>query len=115
VGQAGGGRPGRGLVALTEHVEHRPQLAQGVVGGLLDGRKGAAGLARLLVHQVQGHAGLDVDQGDVVGEHVVQLAGDAHALLAGPPPVLLGPGPLGGQAALAAGHGHLGHGQDQQQ
>ena len=77
--------------------------------------QGAAGLARLLVHQVQGHPGLDVDQGDVVGEHVVQLAGDAHALLAGPPPGLLGPGPLGGQAALAAGHGHLGHDQDQQQ
>jgi hypothetical protein len=112
VGQAGGGRPaGRPLLALAEHVQHRPQLLDGVVGGLLDGRQGAAGLARLLVHQVQGHPGLDVDQGDVVGEHVVELTGDPHALLAGAPPGLLGPGPLGGQAPLAAGHSDPGQGQ----
>ena len=115
LGQAGGGGPGRRLVALAEHVQDRAELPQCVVGGLLDGLQGAAGLARLLVHQVQGHAGLDVDQGDVVGEHVVQLAGDAHALLAGPPLRLLGPGPLGGQAALAPGDGHVGHDEDEQQ
>ena len=115
LGQAGGRGPRRRLVALAEHVEHRPQLPKGVVAGLLDGHQGGAGLARLLVHQVQGHAGLHVDQGDVVGEHVVQLAGDAHALLAGPPPGLLGPGPLGGLAALAGGQGHLGDGEDEQQ
>ena len=46
---------------------------------------------------------------------VVQLAGDAHALLAGPPLGLLGPGLLGGQAALAPGDGHLGHDEDEQQ
>ena len=39
-------------------------------------------------------AGLDVDQREVVAEHVVQLAGDAQPLLAGLPARLLGSGPL---------------------
>jgi hypothetical protein len=64
---------------------------------------------------MQGHTGLDVDQGDVVGEHVVQLAGDAHALLPGPSPGLLGPLPLGRLATLPPGHDHLRGHQHQQQ
>ena len=59
----------------------------------------------LLVDQVQRHAGPHVDQRDVVGEHVVQLAGDAQALLAGAAAGLLGRGPPGARRPARAGPG----------
>ena len=60
---------------------------EGVVAGLLDGGQRRAGLLGLLVEQVQRHAGLHVDQRDVVGQHVVQLLGQREALLAHPAPL----------------------------
>ena len=87
----GGRAPGRGpVVAAPQHVEHRAQLAERLLAGVLDGGERRAGLLGLLVQQVQGDAGLHVDERDVVGEHVVQLAGDAQPLLAGPAARLLG-------------------------
>ncbi|CAM5460275.1 hypothetical protein SAVIM40S_07639 [Streptomyces avidinii] len=44
---------------------------------------------------VRGHSRLHVDQGDVMGHHVVQVPGDPQPLLGDPPPGLLVPGPLG--------------------
>ncbi len=52
-------------------------------------------LFRVGVHQVQPDAGLDVDEGDVVADHVVQVAGDAQAFLAGPALVVKGAGGFG--------------------
>jgi hypothetical protein len=43
------------------------------------------------VDEVEGHAGLHVDERDVVGQDVVQLLGHAEALLALASPLLLGP------------------------
>ena len=55
--------------------------------------EGGLDLFRLAVDEVQGDAGLHVDEGHVMGHDVVQLTGDAQAFLAGLAPPLLGPGP----------------------
>ena len=79
-------RPGAGArgasLAAAQHVERAAQLAQRLAAGLLDVGERRAGLLGLVVDQVQGHAGLHVDQRDVVGEHVVQLLGELQPLLA---------------------------------
>ena len=59
-------------------------------------------LLGLLVDQVQGDAGLHVDQRDVVGEHVVQLLGQQQPLLADA--ALLAP-PAAARVARATGRG----------
>ena len=76
-------RPGRLLAGAAQHAEHRADLAQGVGARLVDRRQRDPRLLGLLVHQMQGDAGLDVDQRDVVRQHVVELLGDAQPLLVG--------------------------------
>ena len=56
---------------------------------MFDRRERRAGLLGSLVDQVKRDPGLHVDQGEVVSEHVVQLARDPQALLAGHSPLLL--------------------------
>jgi hypothetical protein len=52
----------------------------------------------MLVEEMQSDAGLDVDQGDVVGQDVVEILRQRQALRVPPAllVLLLGPGPLGG-------------------
>ena len=76
-------RPGRLLAGAAQHAEHRADLAQRVGARLVDRRQCDPRLLGLLVHQVQGDAGLDVDQRDVVRQHIVELLGDAQPLLVG--------------------------------
>ena len=64
---------------------------------------------------MQGHISLHVDQRDVVGEDVVQLLGNAQALLAGPTPRLLGADAPGLQRPFSPGADHLGHRQQDEQ
>ena len=72
-----------------------------LVAGVLDGGEGRAGLLGLLVEQVEGDAGLHVDQRDVVGEHVVQLLGQREALLVTAPLLLLDCRPLAARRACS--------------
>ena len=95
-GRPGGARAPRGVVAAAQHVERGAQLVERVAAGLLDVGQRRPGLLGLLVEQVQGHAGLHVDQRDVVGQHVVQLLGQPQPLLAEPAPLLV----LGGLGQL---------------
>jgi hypothetical protein len=101
VGQPGGRLAGRRL-AHAQDVEHRAQLAQRVAAGVADDGQRRAGLLGVLVQQVEGHPRLDGDEGDVVGQHVVELLGDAQPLLAGLAAGLLGPDGLGLRGLLAA-------------
>ena len=86
-----------------------------VVARLLDGRERRARLLGLLVEEVQGDAGLHVDERDVVGEHVVQLLRELQALLARLALArFLGEALLLG-ALLASHPHHLGDGEHEQQ
>jgi hypothetical protein len=85
--------PRGSLALLTEDVQHRAELAQGLLARLLDGEEGAAGLFGDLLVQMERHPGLHVDQGEMMPQGVVELTGDAKTLLAGSPPLLLLPDP----------------------
>ena len=63
----------RHIDCVAQHVERGAQLAQRVVARFLDRRERWSRLIGMLVEEMQGDAGLDVDQRDVVREHVVQL------------------------------------------
>src|SRR5579863_2856782 len=109
-GQAGRARPGHQAVQLAEaaavtvlaaavvlaaeHAERGAQLPGGVRARFLDGQQRGRDVLAALARQVHGHAGLDLDHGDAVGQGVVQLAGDAQPFLDRPAPGGLVPGPL---------------------
>jgi hypothetical protein len=73
-----------------------------------------------LAGQVLGHARLDLDHRDAVGQRIVQLAGDSQPFFHGPAPGHLVPGPLGFFGPLldlaevqlpgVGGHTHDAHG-----
>lgn len=91
-----GGRLGGGLgvAGLAQQPDGGPQLVERGATGLAYVRERLLGLVRALVHDMGGHPGLDVDQGDVVGDDVVQVAGDAQPLLGDPAAGLLLAGAL---------------------
>ncbi len=102
--QAGGGFGGGLRVAgLSEQADGGPQLVEGGATGLPDVGEGLLRLVGALVHDVRGDAGLDVDQGDVVGDDVVQVAGDAQAFLGDPAAGLLLAGAFGAFGAFPDG------------
>ena len=107
--------PRRVLAGAAQHTEHRADLAQRVGARLVDRRQRDPRLAGLLVHQLQGDAGLDVDQRNVVRQHVVQLAGDAQPLLVGLAAGLELARPLGLREALLAAADPLDAGQRHEQ
>jgi hypothetical protein len=89
-------QPRRGRAA--QDAERGPDLGGRVPRPLADGPQRRPRLLRIGGQDVAGDAGLDVDDGDRVGEDVVQLAGD-------PQPLLLDPAlrfPLCALAALGA-------------
>lgn len=102
--EPGGGFGGRLRVAgLAEQADGGAQLVERAAAGLADMGEGLLGLVGALVHDMGGDTGLHIDQGDVVGDHVVQVAGDAQALLGDPAAGLLLPGALGAVGAVADG------------
>src|SRR5918994_360176 len=113
--RGGGSWCSRAVVGLAEDVEHRAQLAKRLLAGVLDGGQRRPGLVRALLEQVEGHAGLHVDERDVVRQHVVELLGDEQALLAGPAARLLGLHVRQLGAPLAAGADYLGPGGQHQE
>ena len=112
-GQPGGRLARRVLVDAAQHAERGAHLAQQFAAGPLDGGQRRAGLLGVVVHQVQRHPGLHVDQRDVVAEDVVQVAGEPEPLLACPPAlgllphrrVLREPLPVGPPQLARRGHG----------
>ena len=62
--------------------QHRAQLLECFLRRRLDRAQRRARLFWLAVHEVKPHAGLDVDERDVVADHVVQVPGDPQPLLA---------------------------------
>lgn len=84
-GQAGEWLGRQGLVlGLAQHVKELGQFVQDRNSCLVDVAEGDLDLARLGARQVAGDTGLDIDQRDVVGDHVVEFAGDAQAFLGDP-------------------------------
>ena len=73
--RVGAGRRGAAS-SLLEEIERLAELAQGVAARGLDVGERHPRLLRLVVDEVQGHRRLDVDQRDVVGQHVVEVLGD---------------------------------------
>src|SRR6185437_10396447 len=74
-----GGAGRVGGFAGSEHAEHRTQFGQGLPADLVDRGERLPGPFWLPVHQVQSRVGLDVNDRDVVGDDVVQVAGDRQA------------------------------------
>ena len=81
--EAGAGGQRRVFVDVTEDPQDGAQLDQSLLAHIVDGGQGAASPIGLAVHQVQCGVGLHVDDRDVVGDHVVEVAGDAEPFLAG--------------------------------
>ena len=106
-------RRARRHFASSQGVERGAQLVEGVAARLLDGGERGAGLVGMLVDEVQSDTRLDVDERDVVGQHVMELLGEAQPLLAGPALLLLVFGALTLGQLVAADPGHLGDSQDQ--
>ena len=79
--EAGHGMVRRLLVDAAQDPEGRAHLAQQLLAGLLDRRQRRARLLRVVVHEVERHSRLHVDQRDVVAEHVVQLLRDPQPFL----------------------------------
>ena len=78
--------PGRGggiFIHRPQHAEDRTQFDECLTAHAVDGGQGFDGALRLPVRQVQGGGGLDVDDRDVVGHDVVEVAGDPYPLLTG--------------------------------
>ncbi len=81
------GRPRRlsrvtvhGATRCAEGVEKLMQLVDGLAGGALDAAEQVARGIRSVVDDRAGGPGLHAHHRDVVGDDVVQLAGDAHAV-----------------------------------
>jgi hypothetical protein len=72
-----------------------------VAAGVLDRLERAADMPGVAVHELRRGGGLHVDRGERVGDHVVQVAGDAHSLLLGASLRLLLAGSLGELQPLA--------------
>ena len=73
---------GRADPLVAQQREHHPQLVLGGPADRLDRVQRDGGLLRALRHQAAAHAGLNGDNGERVGDHVVQFPRDAHAFLA---------------------------------
>ena len=69
------------LVLGAEHAEQPPHLVERLRGGSLDRVDGRAGVVGLGLEAVPRPSGLEDDDADRVRDDVVQLAGDARALL----------------------------------
>ena len=82
------------VVRVTKHPEDGPHLVQRLGARLLDRHQRLARPFRPLVEQVRGDAGLHVDDGDGVGDGVVDLARDPEPLGVDPRTRLLLPGPF---------------------
>ncbi len=91
------------VVGLAQQADRGAQLRKRRAGRLADMRQGLFGLVGPVVHDMGGDPGLDVDQRDVVGDDIVQLAGDAHPLLGDTAAGLLLAGAFGALGALADG------------
>ena len=72
---------GRRVVGSTHHAEDGAELVEHVAGAEADLRERGLGAVGVVAQEVVGDARLHVDHGDVVGDHVVELAGDPQALL----------------------------------
>jgi hypothetical protein len=100
------------LVGTSEHAERRAHLVQQVPARPLDRRQSGPGLLGIVVHEVERHPGLHVDQRDVVAEAVVQVARHPQPLLAPAPALGLGGRRRRLLPALPAGAPQLGRGDD---
>src|SRR5690242_3777990 len=80
-------------VLLAQHAERGAQFPDGVRARLLDRQQRGRDVLPALAGQVHRHPRLDLDHRDAVRQGIVQLAGDAQALLHGPAPggLVLGP------------------------
>ncbi len=111
---------GLGVAALAEQADGGAEFVERAAAGLADVREGLLGLVGPLVHDVRGDTGLHVHQGDVVGDDVVQIAGDPQPLLGDPAAGLLLPGAFGALGPVpdglddraAAAYGVAGGGAD---
>ena len=122
VAQARRGRARHLLAGPAQRVQHRLDVRQRFPARLLDRGQRGPDLLRPLVHQLQRHPRLHVDQRQAVRHHVVQVPGDAEPLLAGLPPARLVRRALLLDRPLPAGLGEgppvadqLGPGQQEQQ
>jgi hypothetical protein len=78
-----------GLGVAAQHPEQAAHLVERLAGGLADGGEVAHAVLGQPADPVGGGLGLDRDHGHVVGDDVVQLAGDPGALLQDGPAGLL--------------------------
>lgn len=109
-----GGRGRGGVAGCTEVGEHLTYLVERLLAGPLDRGEGGPGLFRVGVEQRESDPGLHVDDGDAVGQHVVEFAGHAQPFLVGPSPLRRLALRAGGRPLLTAeaqqfGGGHDGH------
>jgi hypothetical protein len=98
--QPGRGDLGRGrrVTWLAQQADGVPQLLQGLAARRLHVAEGLAGRRGIAVDRPARDVGLHADQCEVVAHAIVQVAGDAQALLGDPPPrvlLALKLGPLG--------------------
>ncbi len=88
------------VVLAAQHADDGGELLQHGVGGAPDVDERGPTAPGWLCKHMGGGTGLHVDHRDVVGDHVVQLAGDAQPLLGDPAAGLLLAGLLGTAGAL---------------
>lgn len=81
--ESGGRGPG-GVSGGAQGVEHLTHLAQRLLAGRLDGGQRRTRLLRIGVQQRESHARLDVDDGDAVGQDVMEFARHPQPFLIGP-------------------------------
>ena len=98
----GVGASRRTLGAGPQHVDQGAELVERVLARGLDRGERALGQLGTLVDQVERGAGLHVDEREVVGHDVVELAGDAQLLLAGAESRFLLARPAARRRALAS-------------
>ena len=82
------------VLLAAQHAERRAQFPRGVRARLLDRQQRGRHLLAALAGQVHRHAGLNADDGDAVGQGIVQLTGDPQPLFHRPAPGDFVPGPL---------------------